>query len=329
MSDTGENMTDTRSAVPDPRQAIVAVRDEVSKVIVGQEGIVTGVLTAMLVQGHVLLEGVPGVAKTLLVTTLAKALDLDMARIQFTPDLMPSDVTGQLTLSPSGSFEFRRGPVFTNLLVADELNRTPPKTQAALLESMEERQVSQAGVTHLLPDPFIVVATQNPIEYEGTYPLPEAQLDRFLFQLNVGYPTEEQEADILRLHHRGVNVRDPASAGVTAVAGAADLDAARNAVGEVGADEKVIEYIVNLARATRENGAIELGVSPRGSAMLLHASKAWSWLSGMTFVTPDEVQVMAKPVLRHRLRLRADVLIEGVEPDEILDSILTAVPVPR
>ena len=156
----------------EPRDAIVAVRDEVAKIIVGQEGIVTGVLTALLVQGHVLLEGVPGVAKTLLVTTIARALDLESTRIQFTPDLMPSDITGQLTLTPSGSFEFRRGPVFTNLLVADELNRTPPKTQAALLESMEERQVSQAGETHRLPNPFIVVATQNPIEYEGTYPLP-------------------------------------------------------------------------------------------------------------------------------------------------------------
>ncbi len=313
----------------DPRQAIVAVRDEVAKVIVGQESVVTGVLTALLVQGHVLLQGVPGVAKTLLVTTLARSLDLQSTRIQFTPDLMPSDVTGQLTLTPTGSFEFRRGPVFTNLLVADELNRTPPKTQAALLESMEERQVSQAGTTHRLPDPFIVVATQNPIEYEGTYPLPEAQLDRFLFQLNVDYPSEAQEADILRLHHRGLDPRDPAAAGVTAVAGVAELAAARAAVRTVEVDDKVMTYIVAVARATRENGAVELGVSPRGSAMLMHASKAWAWLRGRTFVTPDEVQAMVLPVFRHRLRLRADVLIEGVEPDEVLGSILAAVPVPR
>lgn len=313
----------------DPRDTIAAVRDEVAKVIVGQEGVVTGLLTALLVNGHVLLEGVPGVAKTLLVTTMAAALDLETTRIQFTPDLMPSDVTGQLTLTPSGSFEFRRGPVFTNLLVADELNRTPPKTQAALLESMEERQVSQAGTTHRLPEPFIVVATQNPIEYEGTYPLPEAQLDRFLFQLIVDYPSAAQEADILRLHHSGLNPRDPAAAGVRAVAGARDIAAARAAVTTVEVDDRVLSYIVDLARATRENGAVELGVSPRGSAMLLHAAKAWAWLSGRTFVTPDEVQAMARPVLRHRLRLRPDVQIEGIGPDDIIGSVLSAVPVPR
>ena len=313
----------------DPREAIVAVRDEVAKIIVGQQGVVTGVLTALLVEGHVLLEGVPGVAKTLLVTTLARALDLESARIQFTPDLMPSDVTGQLTLTPSGNFEFRHGPVFTNLLVADELNRTPPKTQAALLESMEERQVSQAGITHPLPEPFIVVATQNPIEYEGTYPLPEAQLDRFLFQLNVDYPDVDDEVDVLRLHNRGINVRELARTEVNAVAGRDDLAAARRSVGQVGVDDKVLGYIVDIARATRTNGAVELGASPRGAAMLMHASKAWAWLSSRSFVTPDDVQAMTRPVLRHRLRLRADVVIEGVEPDEVLESILAKVPVPK
>ncbi len=207
-----------------PREAVLAVRTEVAKVVVGQDGTLTGLVAALLVRGHVLLEGVPGVAKTLLVKAVAAALDVDFRRVQFTPDLMPSDVLGQTIYSPAeGTFRFREGPLFTNLLLADEINRTPPKTQAALLEAMEERQVSIDGTTHPLPDPFIVVATQNPVEYEGTYPLPEAQLDRFLFKLVVGYPTAEQEQDVLARHDAGLDPHDVHAAGVRAVAGPAVL----------------------------------------------------------------------------------------------------------
>ena len=211
----------------DARAAVIAVRDEVAKVVVGQEGVLSGVIAALLVGGHVLLEGVPGVAKTLLVKTVAAAFDLDFKRVQFTPDLMPSDVLGQVIYDAEQGFRFREGPAFTNVLLADEINRTPPKTQAALLEAMEERQVSVEGSARPLPEPFAVIATQNPVEYEGTYPLPEAQLDRFLFKLQVAYPDATQEQEILARHHAGLDPHDPASAGVRAVAGAADLAAGR------------------------------------------------------------------------------------------------------
>src|SRR3954464_6737314 len=213
----------------DPRQAVLRVRDEVAKAVVGQERVVTALVVALLVRGHVLLEGVPGVAKTLLVKALAASLALDFKRLQFTPDLMPSDVLGQLIFE-RGEFRFRAGPVFTNLLLADEVNRTPPKTQAALLEAMEERQISLEGEARPLPDPFVVVATQNPVEYEGTYPLPEAQLDRFLFKLQVGYPTFEQEQEVLARHDRGLDPHDLAATGIQAVASAGDLTAAREQV---------------------------------------------------------------------------------------------------
>jgi MoxR-like ATPase len=312
------------------RTALLAVRDEIAKVVVGQDGVVTGLVTALLVRGHVLLEGVPGVAKTLLVTTLARTLELGATRVQFTPDLMPSDVTGQTILDPDGhGFRFREGPVFTNLLLADEINRTPPRTQSALLEAMQERQVSVDGRARELPDPFLVVATQNPIEYEGTYPLPEAQLDRFLFKLQVPYPDRDQEREILARHDRGLDVGDPGGEPVAHVAGADDLRAARQAVREVRVEPPVRDYLVDLARATREAPAISLGVSPRGATMLLHAAKAWAWLAGRTFVTPDEVKAVTKPTLRHRLQLRPEVELEGVTADGVLDAILASVPVPR
>jgi MoxR-like ATPase len=312
------------------RTALLAVREEIAKVVVGQDGVVTGLVTALLVRGHVLLEGVPGVAKTLLVTTLARTLDLGATRVQFTPDLMPSDVTGQTILDPDGSgFRFREGPVFTNLLLADEINRTPPRTQSALLEAMQERQVSVDGRARELPDPFLVVATQNPIEYEGTYPLPEAQLDRFLFKLQVPYPDRDQEREILARHDRGLDVGDPGGAPVVTVAGADDLLAARQAVREVRVEPPVRDYLVDLARATRDAPAISLGVSPRGATMLLHAAKAWAWLAGRSFVTPDEVKAVTKPTLRHRLQLRPEVELEGVTSDGVLDAILASVPVPR
>jgi MoxR-like ATPase len=317
----------------DPRAAILAVRDEVAKVVVGQDGTLSGLVAALLARGHVLLEGVPGVAKTLIVKALAAALDLDVKRVQFTPDLMPSDVTGQLILDGGvgggGSFRFRPGPVFTNVLLADEVNRTPPKTQAALLESMEERQVTVEGEAHPLPDPFIVIATQNPVEYEGTYPLPEAQLDRFLFKLAVGYPSAAQEQEVLARHDRGLDPHDTAAAGIRPVASAADVAAARAQIQDIRVDPQVLAYIVELARATRTAPAVTLGVSPRGAAMVLHAAKAWAWLAGRPFVTPDEVKAVVKPCLRHRVQLRPELELEGATVDGVLDSVLAATRVPR
>jgi MoxR-like ATPase len=318
------------SDAPDTRAPILALRDEVGKVVVGQEGTLSGLVAALLVKGHVLLEGVPGVAKTLVVKALAAALDLDFHRVQFTPDLMPSDVIGLVIFdSRGGDFSFREGPVFTNVLLADEINRTPPKTQAALLEAMEERQVTVEGDARPLPDPFVVVATQNPVEYEGTYPLPEAQLDRFLFKLNVVYPSFEQETEVLARHDRGLDPHDLAALGIHPVATAADLAAARAEVDALRLEPPVLQYIVSLCRATRDAPSLSLGVSPRGAANLLHATKAWAWLSGRTFVTPDEVKAVAKPALRHRIQLRPEAELEGTTADGVLDGILAAVPAPR
>jgi MoxR-like ATPase len=272
------------------------------------------------------------VAKTQLVKTMAQALDLDFKRVQFTPDLMPSDVTGQLVLDAEASgrgFSFREGPIFTNLFLADEINRTPPKTQSALLEAMEERQVTAEGLARALPDPFIVIATENPVEQEGTYPLPEAQLDRFMFKLIVGYPSFDQETEILSRHHRGLDPHDVAAAGVRPVANAADLAAARLQVEQVHVEPTVLQYVVALCRATRESPSVELGVSPRGAAALLHASKAWAWLSGRTFVSPDEIKAVAKPTLRHRMLIRPELELEGVTADGLLDALLATVPAPR
>ena len=325
-------MTDP-PAFRDPRDAVLAVRDEVGKVVVGQQGVLSGVIASLLVNGHVLLEGVPGVAKTLLAKTLAAAFDLRFTRLQFTPDLMPSDVVGQTIIEQLPgqplSFRFREGPVFTNLLLADEINRTPPKTQAALLEAMEERQVTFDGITRKLPEPFLVIATQNPVEYEGTYPLPEAQLDRFLFKLQVQYPSAEQEIEMVARHDAGMDPHDLAAAGVRPVATAADLAAGRAAIQRVRVDPAVQEYVVALCRATRESPSLLLGVSPRGTTWLLRASKAWAWLSGRDFVTPDEVKAVAKPCLRHRVMVRPELEIEGTQADTVLDGILATLPTPR
>lgn len=312
------------------RAALHRLRAEVGKAVVGQDAVVTGLVIALLCRGHVLLEGVPGVAKTLLVRTLATALDLDSKRVQFTPDLMPGDVTGSLIFDPrTAAFTFREGPVFTNLLLADEINRTPPKTQSALLEVMEERQVSVEGERRPLPEPFIVAATQNPVEYEGTYPLPEAQLDRFLLKLTVPLPGRDEELGVLRAHHAGFDPRDLRAAGVRAVAGAADLAAARAEAHAVHVAEPVLGYIVDLCRATRSAPALELGASPRGATALLATAKAWSWLAGRDHVTPDDVKAVARPTLRHRLRARPEVELEGVTADAVLDSVLATVPTPR
>ena len=312
------------------RAALVQLRAEVGKAVVGQSSTVTGLVIALLVNGHVLLEGVPGVAKTLMVRALAASLDLELKRVQFTPDLMPGDVTGSLVYDArTAEFSFASGPVFTNLLLADEINRTPPKTQAALLEAMEERQVSVAGESRPLPDPFLVIATQNPIEYEGTYPLPEAQLDRFLLKLDVPLPPRADEVQVLQAHHAGFDPRDLAAAGVHPVAGASDLATARKAVRAVQAAPEVLGYVVDIARATRDSPSLSLGASPRGATALLATAKAWAWLSGRDYVTPDDVKALARPTLRHRIAVRPEAELEGVTADAVLDSVLAAVPVPR
>ncbi|MCV7303492.1 MoxR family ATPase [Mycobacterium barrassiae] len=310
------------------RQALLSLRTEIGKAVVGQDAVVSGLVIALLCRGHVLLEGVPGVAKTLLVRTLAAALQLDFKRVQFTPDLMPGDVTGSLVYDArTAEFEFRSGPVFTNLLLADEINRTPPKTQAALLEAMEERQVSVEGEARKLPDPFIVAATQNPIEYEGTYQLPEAQLDRFLLKLNVPLPPRDQEIAVLHRHAHGFDPRDLSA--VRPVAGPAELAAGRAAVQQVLVADEVLGYIVDIAGATRHSPSLQLGVSPRGATALLATARCWAWLSGRNYVTPDDVKAMARPTLRHRIQLRPEAELEGANPDGVLDGILSAVPVPR
>ena len=313
----------------DPRAAMSAVRTEVGKAVVGQEPALWSLTAALLVRGHVILEGVPGVAKTLMVKALATALDLRFQRIQFTPDLMPSDVTGNVIFeTKTGEFRFRPGPVFANLLLADELNRTPPKTQASLLEAMEERQVSIEGETHALPEPFLVVATQNPVEYEGTYPLPEAQLDRFLFKVHIDYPRPDDEKNILRMHDAGKDPHDLASLGVTPVAGPADLSAGAAGVVAVRMAPELMTYLVDLAAETRRSPSLSLGVSPRGVAMLQSAAKAWAYLSGRDFVTPDDVKVLLKPTWRHRVLVRPEVELEGASADAILDGVLARVSVP-
>ncbi|RFA08461.1 AAA family ATPase [Subtercola boreus] len=318
-----------RASDDELRQALSRVRTEVGKAVVGQDGAVTGLLIALLARGHVLLEGVPGVAKTLLVRSLAAALSLDTKRVQFTPDLMPGDVTGSLVYDArSGEFQFRDGPVFTNILLADEINRTPPKTQSALLEAMEERQVSVDGLSRPLPDPFLVAATMNPIEYEGTYMLPEAQLDRFLLKLTLDIPERDIEIQVLARHAAGFNPRDLVAAGVTPVLGAAQLHQAQAAAGRVGASPDVIAYAVDLARATRQSPSVKLGVSPRGSTALLASAKAWAWLNGFASITPDHVQAMVLPVLRHRIQLRPEAELEGVSVDTILRGVLSQVQVP-
>ncbi|MDF4251004.1 MoxR family ATPase [Streptomyces sp. WMMB303] len=312
------------------RSALEALREEISKVVVGQDAAVTGLVIALLCRGHVLLEGVPGVAKTLLVRTLATALELDTKRVQFTPDLMPGDVTGSLIYdSRAATFSFQPGPVFTNLLLADEINRTPPKTQASLLEAMEEHQVSVDGRPHPLPDPFLVAATQNPVEYEGTYPLPEAQLDRFLLKLHIPLPSRETELDVLTRHAEGFDPRDLTAMGVRPVAGPTEIEAARAAVARTTVSSDVTGYVVDICRATRDSPSLSLGVSPRGATALLSAARAWAWLTGRDYVTPDDVKAFAPPALRHRVRLRPEAEMEGVTSDNVLHSVLTHTPVPR
>jgi MoxR-like ATPase len=308
------------------KQLYERVREQVATVVVGQEEVVAQVLTALACGGHVLLTGPPGVAKTLLARTIALTLDIGFARAQFTPDMLPSDLTGTMVLR-GGELEFRPGPVFTNILLADEINRTPPKTQAALLEAMQEGQVSVDAHPHLLPSPFLVIATQNPIEYEGTYPLPEAQLDRFLLQADVGYPSAESERAMLAMPRDGLA---PATlAGVRRVAGPGDLAEARRSLAETVVGDQVAGYVVELVRRTRELPSVSLGASPRAAVHLLSAARAAARLAGRGFVTPDDVAGMAPAVLAHRLVLTADAELERFGPRDAIRAALADVPVPR
>lgn len=320
----------TQSPADAARAAFMAVRDEVAKAVVGQESAVTSLLIALLCRGHVLLEGVPGVAKTLLVRSLATSLEVDTKRVQFTPDLMPADITGSLMYSmKSEDFSFKRGPVFTNLLLADEINRTPPKTQAALLEAMEERQVTIDGEPHALPEPFMVIATQNPVEHSGTYQLPEAQLDRFLLKVDLPLPDRNVELEVLARHAHGFDPRNLGGAGLRTVASIADLNAARDQVSQVQVAPEVLGYIVDVVRATRFSPSLSMGASPRGATALLATARAWAWLSGRNFVTPDDVKALAPATLAHRVSLRSEAEIEGITTHSIIASVLNTVPVPR
>ncbi len=323
-------MTQQTVAPDAAREALNRVRTEVAKAVVGQDAAVSGLLVALLSGGHVLMEGVPGVAKTLLVRSLAAALSVGTKRVQFTPDLMPGDITGSLIYdNRAGELTFREGPIFTNLLLADEINRTPPKTQSALLEAMEETQVSADGTSRPLPRPFLVAATQNPVEYEGTYPLPEAQLDRFLLKVVLPLPGRDDELEILQRHADGFDPHDIAAAGVRAVAGASDIEAGAAAVRTVVVSAEVTGYVVDIARATRVSPSLNLGVSPRGATALLRTSRAWAWLQGRAFVTPDDVKALAGATLAHRLGLRPEAELEGVSVGQVLQSAVDSVPVPR
>ncbi len=307
-----------------------AFHEAVGRAVVGQQQALDGLLLTILVGGHVLLEGVPGTAKTLMARCAAAAIDARFTRVQFTPDLLPSDIVGTTVWrADRAEFEFREGPIFTDTLLADEINRAPAKTQAALLEAMEERQVTSDGESRPLGDRFMVVATQNPVEYEGTYPLPEAQLDRFFFKLAVGTPDQPTEAAMLRRIDAGLNPHDLVAAGVTPVIDAAALSAARAEVAAVTVSDEVVGYITAIVAATRTSPDLSLGASPRGAIALLRGAKAMASIQGREFVIPEDVKDICLPALRHRLVRRAEAELQGVGEVDAVERTLARVPVPR
>ncbi len=311
-------------------EAVRGIQSEVGKAVIGQERLVEHTLAGILADGHILLEGVPGVAKTLLVRCIARTLDASFGRIQFTPDLMPSDVIGTNIFNQrTNEFELRKGPIFTSILLADEINRTPPKTQAALLEAMEERRVTIDGSRHSLPFPFVVFATQNPIEFEGTYPLPEAQLDRFLMKVLVSYPEKEDEAKLIRRYSEGFRSQNLDEAGIRPVIDPNGLAALRQEVDAVKIEDKIVDYINDSVRLTRTADMIAVGGSPRASIAILLCSKAIAAMRGRDYVIPDDVKEIALPVLRHRVLLRPEAEIEGITPDQVVLGLFETVPVPR
>lgn len=304
------------------------IRTEIGKIIVGQQRMIDLLITALLANGHVLIEGVPGVAKTLTTRLLARTLSTDFSRIQFTPDLMPSDVIGTSVFNPETTeFNFKEGPVFANVVLIDEINRSPAKTQAALFEVMQERQISVDGTTYAMEEPFIILATQNPIEHEGTYKLPEAQLDRFLFKIEVTYPEHEDEAAILEGVHKRKHNNDPAQ--LDAVVSESDIVANQDKINEVHIEDSLIHYITEITQLSRNNSSIHIGASPRASVFMMRAAKAWAAIQGRDFVIPEDVQAMAKPVLRHRLMLTPEKEMEGTTADEVITQIIEQIEVPR
>ncbi|MBK8976703.1 MAG: MoxR family ATPase [Planctomycetes bacterium] len=312
------------------RDRTAVLREGIGRLVVGQERAIELLLVALLAEGHALLEGMPGTAKTLLARAFAATLALDFRRIQFTPDLMPGDITGtNLFDFQSNSFRLTRGPIFTQVLLADEINRTPPKTQAALLQAMQERQVTIDGATHALGDGFMVVATQNPIEQEGTYPLPEAQLDRFLVRIAIDYPTREQEIDMARRHGHVAGTPDVATAGLEPVADLAWITAARAVVAGLRLADELLAYVVDLVRATREHDGLEVGASPRAINMLCLATRALAALRGRDYAVPDDVQDLLEPVLAHRLVLAPGAELEGASVTGILAETIRQVAAPR
>ncbi len=309
--------------------AIESIRTEIGRVIVGQQLTIDLLLTALLADGHVLIEGVPGVAKTLMAKLLAKTLSVQFSRIQFTPDLMPADVLGTNIFVPkTGDFAFRQGPIFANLVLIDEINRAPAKTQAALFEVMEERQITSDGTTYKLDEPFMVLATQNPIEQEGTYRLPEAQLDRFLFKIVVGYPDAADEVAILQGHHQRRNLTDTLDA-IQAVLTAEQLATLRAQVHQVHVEENLFGYIAGIVQATRNSKTLYLGASPRASVALLNSAKALATIRGRDFITPEDVQELAVPVLRHRVLLTPEREMEGSTADDVITQLVQKIEVPR